>query len=1356
MTKIILTTSLTNQAAAGRTYRGDVPAELAGRWCVLAFRPPSLRHPFMMQVKLHSPDADVSGQQEFIYTESGNWHCSPLHLEVRYLMEGYSRAEVNLWGASRGEPDIAVQACPVRRVFASLMLMLCRPLVFARSLFGQSLGGAGRIRSALRSAAIRVPPKIDYAFWAGLFDVWPRSEVDRLFRPARSDLPPLILACVFAKDARTAAAEASRASLQAQTRPPTAILQASPAKPDELRRTLAASPAEYVALVQAGEVIPDHALALLSNALSELEWPAILYADEDGLDARGRRVNPLFKPEPNLPLMQSGTLTSGLWLVRRTLLLECSDKSLAWAETARMDSWLRAYHANQSAATHRVPYVLTHRRPDAESAPVEALARCVSAHLEETGIIGAVEPGFPLRIARRLPPKVAGKVSIVIASSCRSQKSVDCIGAVLSRTKYPSFEVIIVISQPRPLSAAQLAVLRQIAAFGPIRYEWLQREPFNYSAANNFGVSLADGDYVCLLNDDVKPMTDTWLQQMVAFFAEQRVGIIGAKLYYPDMTVQHGGVIVGLAGLAEHMYRRLPRGEPGYAYRAVLNQELSVVTGACLLVPRALYHELGDLDEAYAIGFNDVDFCFRAREAGWRIILAAEVEMLHYESLTFGPHYADERKSQEAIDVARMLKRWPAITAADPFHNPNLSLAVGDEWGLAFPPRRIVPWDPTVAPPIASSIDVWDDRDVQRAVGNLPRDAILWSPQPASLIQDRWSAARWTLDLLRRGRDLRVRFPRALSGGADGPFAIWLHGEGGQALGLSAEARIQLQTLFDRDISARLRNIYFEIKTINTRFPLGLLPSGIRALAVWLLRGGRQSQGVRLEEIWWFLLRSAEDPTRELIRTYCFTPGWQQEWPDGLTVFGGASFAAGLVARWRLPSQAAWLQPNSWSSRMPPADQLRLAYAARPSWSEAHPNAMHTEADAQALLLWLSGPDSPIDAHSRAWCAERLSDGVTAASLAAPGINVIASFCYPSGLRVSAESMSNAMEIAGAAVSRRDMRTDPCDDPFHTDIGGLEVHDITLIHVQPEPFFPAAYQRADLAERSPRTYRIAYWYWELETCPTSWAETAATVDEVWAATEFVSASLRTVLPVPVRTMFPGVRIGQYTPRPREAFGLPGKNGAENRFAFLFSFHMGSIMERKNPLGLITAFKQAFTPDEPVDLVLKINSFGRYDNDVAALREAAAGANIHVLDRVMTPDEILSLTDACDAYISLHRSEGLGLTMAEAMLLGKPVIATRYSGNLDFMTDENSLLVDCSIVPLGRPYPPYDEASRWAEPSLDHAAQLMRRLYTDRAYAAELGARGQADAQRRLSLAQAGQAMVARLKEIRSPSNKPPA
>jgi glycosyltransferase involved in cell wall biosynthesis len=646
------------------------------------------------------------------------------------------------------------------------------------------------------------------------------------------------------------------------------------------------------------------------------------------------------------------------------------------------------------------------------------------------------------------------------------------------------------------------------------------------------------------------------------------------------------------------------------------------------------------------------------------------------------------------------------------------------------------------APAFEPPLDLFDNRQVESAVG-LPAAVIIWGQQSDELIRDPWAAARWVLDLLRARPDLRSRFPCALSDGAEGAFAAWITGNGGHCLQLSDEARSHIAAAFAAEPAARVRQYYYWREDLRAAFPLAMLPPGRRDFAGWLLRHRDESQ-LRLEEIWWLLLQCAEDPAGELVRTYLFTPTWQEAHPDGLTQFGRDQFASWLSDCYGLSEDAQWLKARAWPVHLSAPEQIRLAHAAHDDWRLVHPYAFRTELEAQAFITWLARDASGLSSENRAWCAARLQDG-TAAELVAPGVNIIGHFCYPSGLRVSAEAIAEAIELAGGTVTRRDIRTLPRDEPQHTDFGGLEPHDVTIIHVQPEPLFDSAFDRSDLMERMPRTYRIAYWYWELEAVPAYWAETALAVNEIWAATNFVADALRKVSPVPVRTLFPGVRIGAFTPRSRRAFGLHGRE--EGRYAFLFSFHMASVMERKNPLGLIRAFRKAFRPEEPVDLVLKTTSFG-HDAELGELCAAAAGSNIAVLDKVLTPEEILSLTDACDAYVSLHRSEGLGLGMAEAMLLGKPVIATRYSGNLDFMDDGNSLLVDCDLVQLGRPVPPYDQDACWAEPSIGHAAHLMRRLYDNRPWAGELGAAAQRDARVRLAPAAAGKRFMQRLAEIK--------
>ena len=616
-------------------------------------------------------------------------------------------------------------------------------------------------------------------------------------------------------------------------------------------------------------------------------------------------------------------------------------------------------------------------------------------------------------------------------------------------------------------------------------------------------------------------------------------------------------------------------------------------------------------------------------------------------------------------------------------------------------------------------------------------------PAPAE-VADKWSAARFCIGLLRSCNDLYLEFPRALSEpAADSRFLAWLQSdEGLRSSGLAPESIPHIIALFAEDPAARARQAFLSDDRIRRAFPHGLTPAGQRGLFRWFMKHALSDAGagLRREEIVWLFMQAAENPRAELIRAYLFTPEWQRQFPDAITVFGWTGFAQWFTRHFGANPQ--WVDVDRAPDWHGAAQQLRLAYVANATWRAKYPDAMSDALKARAWIEWLMNSEEvDLSAAARRWCRAVDLQAVVS-KLVAPGANIIGHFCYPSGLRVSVESIVESLAQVGVATSLRDLRTDARDDPCHVQFAGPEIHDVTVIHAQPEPYFLDAYARADLAERVPRTYRIAYWYWEFDSIPDAWVESAKLVDEVWTATEFIARGLRDRLSVPVRTLFPGVRLAPFKARSRVDFGLE-----DDRYTFLFTFHMMSVMERKNPLGLIRAFRLAFGQEEKVSLVLKTSFGERYPAELQTMRDAASGANITIIDQVFSPDEVLSLMNACDAYVSLHRSEGLGLTMAEAMWMGKPVIATNFSGNVDFMNESNSLLVPYKLVKLGQPIPPYEADLEWAEPSEEHAARWMRRLYEDQEWGRAVGARAKASAETNLSLRAAGQRIRARLEEI---------
>jgi glycosyltransferase involved in cell wall biosynthesis len=275
-------------------------------------------------------------------------------------------------------------------------------------------------------------------------------------------------------------------------------------------------------------------------------------------------------------------------------------------------------------------------------------------------------------------------------------------------------------------------------------------------------------------------------------------------------------------------------------------------------------------------------------------------------------------------------------------------------------------------------------------------------------------------------------------------------------------------------------------------------------------------------------------------------------------------------------------------------------------------------------------------------------------------------------------------------------------------------------------------------------HTIAQWAWEVEEFPARWQGAFDLVDEVWALSEFTRRSIQAATDKPVYASPLPVLVPEVANEVgRATLGLP-----EDRYVFLFCLDFHSVVERKNPVGVIDAFKRAFSPGEGPVLVVKTVNGDSREMDLEMVRYAAAGRpDVVVMDRHLLRAELGSLMAAADCYVSLHRSEGFGLTMAESMALGKPVIATAYSGNLDFMTDKNSFLVPFSWTRVPPGADPYPVGARWAEPDLDVAAAIMRTVVGSPELAGSIAARGREDVQTNHNLERRSQFVRSRFEAI---------
>ena len=361
-----------------------------------------------------------------------------------------------------------------------------------------------------------------------------------------------------------------------------------------------------------------------------------------------------------------------------------------------------------------------------------------------------------------------------------------------------------------------------------------------------------------------------------------------------------------------------------------------------------------------------------------------------------------------------------------------------------------------------------------------------------------------------------------------------------------------------------------------------------------------------------------------------------------------------------------------------------------------------------------------------------------------PGVNVAGYLDAESGMGEAARASIRSLEAAGLPFALNNvpslLRTG--DASYRAAFTDDNPQPFNLVHLNGDnmPGFAAARGRRYFRDH----YTIGFWFWELAALRPDWAPFAGYVDEVWTATGFVRDAVRSGCTVPVVRMPLPVVLPALPPLGRQAFGI-----SDGPMVFLYIFDVSSQTERKNPLAAVRAFRRAALPHDAAVLVLKFTN-PEYDRaGVRRLYEEAAGLNVVMVDRYLDRPYLAALINTADCYLSPHRAEGFGLTLLEAMRLGKPVIGTAYSGNMDFMTPANSYLLDYSLVTLTRDYGPYFRGAVWAEPDVDHAARLIRDIVGNRVEAAGRGARARADVERDWSPAVTGEAVRARLDAIRA-------
>ena len=449
---------------------------------------------------------------------------------------------------------------------------------------------------------------------------------------------------------------------------------------------LAMATGEYVGLLDHDDLLEPDALFQVMSTLDAARQrkqplPELLYTDEDKISGDGSEYfQPNLKPDFNPDLLRSNNYICHFLVVSRGLLEKVGGFERQYDGAQDYDFILRC--TEQANGICHIPKVLYHWRTHAQSTadnPIskqyayDAGARAIEAHLKRVGLAGTVERKKDFGFYRvRYALEGQPLVSIIIPNKDEKDTLKKCIESIQKKSTYRNFEIIIVENNSKTVEIFDY--YKEIDGRNSVHVVYWDRE-FNYSAINNFGVSYAKGDYLVCLNNDMEIISADWIEELLGHCQRAGTGIVGARQYYPDDTIQHAGIIIGIGGIAGSVFVGQKRTHTGYMHREALQQDLSAVTAACMMVRRSLFEQLGGFTEQLAVAFNDVDFCLRAREIGYLVVYDPYVELYHYESKTRGAEDTQEKVRRFQTEIEYMRTRWISVLKnGDPYYNRNLSL----------------------------------------------------------------------------------------------------------------------------------------------------------------------------------------------------------------------------------------------------------------------------------------------------------------------------------------------------------------------------------------------------------------------------------------------------------------------------------------------------------------------------------------------------------------------------------------------------------------------------------------------------------------------------------------------------------
>jgi glycosyltransferase involved in cell wall biosynthesis len=439
---------------------------------------------------------------------------------------------------------------------------------------------------------------------------------------------------------------------------------------------------DYIALLDHDDTLAPFALFEIVKAINENPDADFVYSDEDKISEDGsKRFDPHFKPDWSPDTLRSHNYIAHLSIIKKELLDEVGWFKEGYEGSQDYDLILRC--TEKANKIVHIPRILYHWRmsqnstagnPAAKLYAYDAAKKALTDHINRIGFKGRVSDGLFLSSCKIDYDIIESpKVSIIIPNKDHKNDLERCINSIIDKSTYKNYEIIIVENGSTERSAFDY--YDNITK----RYNFIKilswGDAFNYSAVNNFAAYHANGKILLFLNNDVEVINKNWLEEMIMYVQRKDVGAVGAKLYYPDGKIQHAGVILGLGGIAGHSHKYYPKLSNGYVGRLKIIQNLSAVTGACLMMRKEVFNEVGGFDEEYSLAFSDLDICLKVRKRGYLIVWTPYAELYHYESKTHGFEDTPEKQERFNKEIELFRKKWGYILEnGDPYYNPNLTL----------------------------------------------------------------------------------------------------------------------------------------------------------------------------------------------------------------------------------------------------------------------------------------------------------------------------------------------------------------------------------------------------------------------------------------------------------------------------------------------------------------------------------------------------------------------------------------------------------------------------------------------------------------------------------------------------------